>query len=60
MKKMMRTYLLLLAATASLALSGCAATHSHNEMDNGSHGFMLESAPLNQNQSCAHRLRYQK
>jgi hypothetical protein len=39
MKKTIRTSLLLLAASAAMTLTGCAATHNHNEMDDGGYAF---------------------
>ena len=46
MKKAIRTCLLVLATSASMFLSGCAATHSHNEMDNSGQAFAMEAAPM--------------
>ena len=46
MKKMIRSSLLLLVAGGSLLLSGCAATHSHNEMDIGGQAFAMEASSV--------------
>ncbi len=46
MKKISHKAASLLIVIAGVALTGCAATHSHNEMDNGGHAFAMEASSV--------------